>query len=64
MVQGYAKRLTAILRDHGWAFERAGKGDHQIWSKAGHRSVVVDNGMMSRHTANAVLKQANIKLKL
>ena len=63
MVQGYAKRLVAILRDHGWAFERAGKGDHEIWSKPGQRSVVIDRGMMSRHTANGVLKQAGIKMK-
>ena len=63
MVQGYAKRLKSILADHGWAFDRAGKGDHEIWAKAGHRPVAIDNGMMSRHTANAVLKQAGIKLK-
>ncbi|HVL29614.1 MAG TPA: type II toxin-antitoxin system HicA family toxin [Sphingomicrobium sp.] len=63
MVEGYAKRLKSALRDHGWAFERAGKGDHEVWSKPGRRRVVVDNGMMSRHTANAVLKQAGIKLK-
>ena len=63
MVQGFAKRLTAILRDHDWAFERVGKGDHEIWSKAGCRPVVVDKGMMSRHTANAVLKQPGIKMK-
>jgi len=64
VVQGYAKRLSAILRDHGWAFDRTGKGDHEIWSKAGSQSVIVDRGMMSRHTANAVLKQAGIRLKL
>ena len=63
MVQSYAKQLRAILRDHGWAFERAGNGDHEIWIKPGSRSVVVDNGMASRHTANAVLKQAGIKMK-
>ena len=63
MVQGYAKQLRVILRDHGWDFERAGKGDHEVWSKAACRSVIVDNGMASRHTANAVLKQAGIKMK-
>ena len=54
----------AILGDHGWTFQRTGKGDHEIWSKAGFRSVIVDRGMMSRHTANAVLKQAGIRMKL
>lgn len=63
MVQGYAKRLMAILRDHGWVFDREGKGDHEIWSKPGQRPVVIDRGMKSRHTANGVLKQAGIKMK-
>jgi hypothetical protein len=30
MVQGYTKRIRDILREHGWRFERTGKGDHEI----------------------------------
>lgn len=63
MVQGFAKQLKSVLQANGWAFHRAGKGDHEIWMKPGHRPIVIDNGMMSRHTANAVLKQAKIKAK-
>ena len=53
-----AKRVAGPHR-----LDRVGKGDHDVWAKPGSRSVVVDNGMLSRHTANAVLKQAGIKLK-
>jgi predicted RNA binding protein YcfA (HicA-like mRNA interferase family) len=44
---------------------RAGKGDHEIWTSPGSdRPIVVDGKIMSRHTANAILKQAGIKRKL
>lgn len=65
MVQGYTKHLKTILADHGWRMLRRGKGDHEIWSHhESGRAVVVDAKIMSRHTANAVLKQAGIKTKL
>jgi predicted RNA binding protein YcfA (HicA-like mRNA interferase family) len=63
VVQGYSKQLKSILRDHGWAYLRPGKGDHEIWAKGSAKPVVVDNKIMSRHTANAVLKQAAIAIK-
>lgn len=56
--------MKAILREHGWSFLRPGKGDHEIWSKPDHTPIVVDSKIMSRHTANAVIKQAGIKAKL
>ena len=64
MVQGYSKQLKSILSEHGWRFERSGKGDHEIWWKPDRKPIVVDGKIMSRHTANAVLKQAGIKSKL
>jgi len=65
MAQGYTKQLKAILREHGWSFLRAGKGDHEIWNHPdAPKPIVIDGRIMSRHTANAVLKQARIKVKL
>jgi len=65
VVQGYTSQLKAILRDHGWTYLRPGKGDHEIWAQPGAaNAIVVDGKIMSRHTANAVLKQAGIKAKL
>jgi predicted RNA binding protein YcfA (HicA-like mRNA interferase family) len=65
MVQGYTKQLKAILRENGWSYLRSGKGDHEIWARSGApKPIVVDGKIMSRHTANAVLKQAGIRTRL
>ena len=65
MVQGYSARLKAILRDHGCTFVRMGKGDHEVWRcPNASQPVIVDGKIQSRHTANAVLKQAGIDAKI
>ena len=46
-----------MLLAAGCRFERAGKGDHEIWfSPITERRFPVDAKIKSRHTANAVLK--------
>lgn len=58
---GYTPKLKEILRTHGCYFERPGRGDHEIWYSAiTQRRFPVDHDIKSRHTANAVLKQAGI----
>lgn len=65
MVQGYTKQLKKLLRQHGCEFVRYGKGDHEVWrSPHAEKSVVVDGKIMSRQTANAIIKKAGIKAKL
>jgi hypothetical protein len=65
MVQGYTRALKALLRKHGCEFVRTGKGDHEVWSSPfSEKPVVIDGKMMSRHTANAILKKAGIKAKV
>ena len=65
MVQGYTRQLKALLRKHGCEFVRAGKGDREVWrSPHADKPVVIDGKMMSRHTANAIIKKAGIKAKL
>ena len=50
-----------LLSDAGWKKLRQGKGDHEIWHEPEtDRKVTVDNSIKSRHTANAVLKQAGL----
>jgi hypothetical protein len=57
----YTSNLKEILREHGCSFERSGRGDHEIWySPITQRRFPVDHKILSRHTANAVLKQAGI----
>lgn len=57
----FTPELKRLLRDAGCRFERPGKGDHEIWSSpmTGLR-FPVDAKIKSRHTANAVLKQAGL----
>ena len=60
----YTPDVVAILREHGCRFVRHGKGDHDIWfSPITNRHFVVDAKILSRHTANAVMKQAGIAHK-
>lgn len=58
----FAPDLRRILRDAGRRRVRGGKGDHDIWfSPVTGRKFVVDSKILSRHTANGVLKQAGLK---
>jgi hypothetical protein len=53
--------LKKLLLEAGCFLERQGKGDHGIWySPITERRFVVDSAIKSRHTANAVLKQAGL----
>jgi hypothetical protein len=57
----YTPKLKEILRANGCNFERSGRGDHEIWySPITQRRFPVDQQILSRHTANGVLKQAGI----
>ncbi len=60
----YSKDLKKYLRENGCFFERQGRGDHEIWhSPITEIRFVVDKAIKSRHTANAVLKQAGLPKK-
>ena len=57
----FTPRLKRRLLDAGCRFERQGKGDHEIWSSpVSKRAFTVDGKILSRHTANAVVKQAGL----
>jgi hypothetical protein len=57
----YTADLKAVLKRHGCRFDRQGKGDHEIWySPISNHYFPVDGNIKSRHTANAVLKQAGL----
>jgi hypothetical protein len=60
-MDGFSKQLKKYLAEAGCYFLRQGKGDHEIWfSPISNRQVTVDYRNMSRHTANACLKQAGL----
>jgi hypothetical protein len=61
MPASFTPQLKKRLSDAGCYFERQGKGDHEIWySPVTQKRFVVDGTIKSRHTANAVLKQAGL----
>jgi HicA toxin of bacterial toxin-antitoxin, len=61
MPASFTAELKKLLLNAGCSFERQGKGDHEIWySPVTERRFVVDGAIRSRHTANAVLKQAGL----
>jgi hypothetical protein len=60
----YTPDVVAILLSCGCHFVRHGKGDHDIWfSPISNRHFTVDSKILSRHTANAIMKQAGIAHK-
>lgn len=61
MASSYTPPLKKILREASCTFVRQGQGDHEIWySPVTKIHFVVDGQIKSRHTANAVLKQAGL----
>ena len=58
-MNGYEKLIKKKLSQNGWSLIRKGKGSHEIWGN-GNTSVTVNHLCKSRHTANAIMKQANI----
>ncbi len=60
-MESFTPELKRLLLAAGCAFVRAGRGDHEIWhSPITKVHFVVDGKIKSRHTANAVLKQAGL----
>ena len=61
MAKSLTPKLKKLLTEAGCYLIRQGKGDHEIWfSPLTQKNFVVDNAIKSRHTANAVLKQAGL----
>ncbi|HEY1300738.1 MAG TPA: type II toxin-antitoxin system HicA family toxin [Stellaceae bacterium] len=57
----FAAPVREALRRAECRFDRYGKGDHESWlCPNSRRPIVVDNRIKSRHTANAILKQAGL----
>jgi HicA toxin of bacterial toxin-antitoxin, len=57
----YSPEVKKILRENGCRFDRAGKGDHEIWlSPITNRKFPVDHKILLATRVNALLKQAGI----
>ncbi len=61
MAPQFDRALRDMLRAAGCTFVRQGKGSHEIWfSPLTRRNFPVPIGIASRHTANAILRQAGL----
>jgi predicted RNA binding protein YcfA (HicA-like mRNA interferase family) len=57
----YEKQVRNKLTENGCYFLRRGKGDHDVWfSPITKLPITVDNKIISRHTANGIMKRAGI----
>jgi predicted RNA binding protein YcfA (HicA-like mRNA interferase family) len=53
-----------LLKESGCSFKRQAKGSHELWySPITNQSITVPKTSKSRHTYDAILKQAGIKKK-
>jgi hypothetical protein len=60
-VDSLTPEIKRLLTGAGCHFVRHGRGDHDIWfSPITQVNFVVDGKVKSRHTANAVMKQAGL----
>ena len=65
MGNGYYAPLKELLLSLGCSFVRQGKGSHEIWfSSVTGKYFAVPVTVQSRHTANAILKQAGSNRRL
>lgn len=62
-MNGYEKLVKELLAANGFFLSRSGKGSHEIWRHYDGRQVTVNHMCRSRHTANAIMKEAGIKHK-
>jgi predicted RNA binding protein YcfA (HicA-like mRNA interferase family) len=61
MAAQFDRALRDLLRTAGCTFVRQGRGSHEIWhSPITRRNFAVPVGIPSRHTANAILRQAGL----
>ncbi|MCA8834272.1 MAG: type II toxin-antitoxin system HicA family toxin [Proteobacteria bacterium] len=65
MARGFYRQLTKILKDNGFYKIGNAKGSHEKWQHPEHDYIaIIPYNIDSRHTANAILKQAGIDEKL
>ncbi|MFZ1962931.1 MAG: type II toxin-antitoxin system HicA family toxin [Roseiarcus sp.] len=61
MAPPFDRPLRELLRAAGCAIVRQGNGSHEIWrSPITQGNFAVPIGVPSRHTANAILRQAGL----
>jgi predicted RNA binding protein YcfA (HicA-like mRNA interferase family) len=63
VVDGYYSAVVKELRRLGYAYLANAKGSHEKWSNDEGKVLIVPRNLLSRHTANAILKDAGAEKK-
>lgn len=63
MPEGFYKEIIAQLKRAGYRRGQGGKGSHEKWIAPDGMRVLVPRSTKSRHTANAIMKNAGIDHK-
>jgi len=59
MPDGFYKEVTSELAKSGFVFWKPAKGSHEKWRHPERGAIlIVPHNLRSRHTANAILKDA------
>ena len=62
---GYERQVKKLLKSNGWSICRQPRGSHEIWShNDNNQKITVPSKINKRHTANQILKVAEIDKKL
>jgi predicted RNA binding protein YcfA (HicA-like mRNA interferase family) len=64
MVDGYYAAVVKLLRELGFRYASNARGSHEKWVDEAGRTLIVPRNLMSRHTANGILRDAGSQKKL
>lgn len=64
MPDGFYAIVTKLLSEAGYRYLANAKGSHEKWRNESGRLLIVPRNLKSRHTANAILKDAGISRRL
>jgi len=65
MVDGFYKTVRTIVSELGYEYLSNAKGSHEKWrSRKTGKVILVPRNLQSRHTANAILKDAGSDRRL
>ncbi|UOA14533.1 type II toxin-antitoxin system HicA family toxin [Sulfitobacter dubius] len=60
MVKGFYNDVVAQLISAGYVVKKGGKGSHEKWKHKTLPTLTVPRNMLSKHTANGILKDAGL----
>jgi len=60
MVKGFYNDVVRMLSEAGYHKGNGGKGSHEKWKHKKLPTLTVPKNMLSRHTANGILKDARL----